>query len=286
MASELATKKSLEAEADDAKTSLASNVAIMNDLKSEKDDLQVEVQNLKDKLHQFKKRSKESELDIQQTNESITLIEDKTKTLEEKLRNSEMACEDWQDKFKDSQETIYQHSSELKRISAEKSTMERNLTDVTLALDSLRLEKDSLVLDLFEQTKYKDEVEILRKEKERLSEKADALWKEVKDHQDLVHATEKEHLDLRRELEAQIRVKDEDCRKFQAQLTQLRSTSGETIDESSSLDKTASSNPEIMTDNDQQSLSTSSNTETKIPVPSSPATSLKIPSSALLTCYK
>ena len=61
---------------------------------------QVEVQNLKDKLHQFKKRSKESELDIQQTNESITLIEDKTKTLEEKLRNSEMACEDWQDKFK------------------------------------------------------------------------------------------------------------------------------------------------------------------------------------------
>ena len=63
--------------------------------------------------------------------------------------------------------------------------MERNLTEVTLALDSLRLEKDSLVLDLFEQTKYKDEVEILRKEKERLSEKADALWKEVKDHQDL-----------------------------------------------------------------------------------------------------
>ena len=41
MATELATKKSLEAEADDAKTSLASNVAIMNDLKSEKDDLQV-----------------------------------------------------------------------------------------------------------------------------------------------------------------------------------------------------------------------------------------------------
>ena len=63
--------------------------------------------------------------------------------------------------------------------------MERNLNEVTLALDSLRLEKDSLVLDLFEQTKYKDEVEILRKEKERLSEKADALWKEVKDHQDL-----------------------------------------------------------------------------------------------------
>merc|ERR1712008_536683 len=111
-----------------------------------------------------------------QTNESITLIEDKTKTLEEKLRNSEMACEDWQDKFKDSQETIYQHSSELKRISTEKSTMERNLTEVTLALDTLRLEKDSLVLDLFEQTKYKDEVEILRKEKERLSEKVDALW--------------------------------------------------------------------------------------------------------------
>ena len=87
--------------------------------------------------------------------------------------------------LQDSQETIYQHSSELKRISTEKSTMERNLTEVNLALDSLRLEKDSLVLDLFEQTKYKDEVEILRKEKERLSEKADALWKEVKDHQDL-----------------------------------------------------------------------------------------------------
>ena len=67
--------------------------------------------------------------------------------------------------------------------------MERNLNEVTLALDSLRLEKDSLVLDLFEQTKYKDEVEILRKEKERLSEKADALWKEVKDHQDLGTAT-------------------------------------------------------------------------------------------------
>ena len=43
MATELATKKSLEAEADDAKTSLASNVAIMNDLKSEKDDLQVNI---------------------------------------------------------------------------------------------------------------------------------------------------------------------------------------------------------------------------------------------------
>ena len=39
-------------------------------------------------------------MDIQKTNESITLIEDKTKTLEEKLRSSEMACEDWQDKFK------------------------------------------------------------------------------------------------------------------------------------------------------------------------------------------
>merc|ERR1712156_1035124 len=86
--------------------------------------LQIEVQNLKDKLHQFKKRSKESEMDIQKTNESITLIEDKTKTLEEKLRNSEMACEDWQDKFKESQETIYQHSTELKRIQTEKSSME------------------------------------------------------------------------------------------------------------------------------------------------------------------
>ena len=63
--------------------------------------------------------------------------------------------------------------------------MEANLSEVTLALDSLRLEKDSLVLNLYEQTKYKDEVEILRKEKERLSEKADALWKEVKDQQDL-----------------------------------------------------------------------------------------------------
>ena len=40
----------------------------------------------------------------------------------------------------------------------------------------------------------------------------------------IVHATEKEHLDLRRELEAQIRDKDEDCRKLQAQLTQLKST--------------------------------------------------------------
>ena len=63
--------------------------------------------------------------------------------------------------------------------------MEANLSEVTLALDSLRLEKDSLVLNLYEQTKYKDEVDILRKEKERLSEKADALWKEVKDQQDL-----------------------------------------------------------------------------------------------------
>ena len=73
----------------------------------------------------------------------------------------------------------------MKRIQTEKSSIEANLSEVTLALDSLRLEKDSLVLNLYEQTKYKDEVEILRKEKERLSEKADALWKEVKDQQDL-----------------------------------------------------------------------------------------------------
>ena len=52
------------------------------------------------------------------------------------------------------------------------------------------------------------------------------FWKSNSDKYSsfLVHATEKEHLDLRRELEAQIRVKDEDCRKFQAQLTQLKST--------------------------------------------------------------
>ena len=87
-----------------------------------------------------------------------------------------------------------------------------------MALEALRCEKDSLLLELYEQTKYKDEVEMLRREKERLSEKADSLWKEVKDHQDLVHATEKEHLDLRRELEAQIRDKNEEVRKLKIDL--------------------------------------------------------------------
>ena len=106
----------------------------------------------------------------------------------------------------------------MKRLESEKSTLENKLSEVSVALEALRCEKDSLLLELYEQTKYKDEVEMLRREKERLSEKADSLWKEVKDHQDLVHATEKEHLDLRRELEAQIRDKNEEVRKLKIDL--------------------------------------------------------------------
>lgn len=91
----------------DLKGSLSKAETENNTLKSDKDDLQVEVQSLKDKLHQFKKKSVENEMDMQKTNESITLIEDKTKSLEEKVRASESASEEWQDKFKEAQETIY-----------------------------------------------------------------------------------------------------------------------------------------------------------------------------------
>jgi len=89
----------------------------------------------------------------------------------------------------------------------------------------LRTEKDSLKMELFEGNQYKDEVSILKKEKERLSDKVDALWKELKDHQDMNHATEKEHLDLRRELESQIRDKDEDIKALKIQINGLQKNS-------------------------------------------------------------
>lgn len=207
--------KNYFSELDDLKSSSMTGESQIDKLNSDKDDLQAEVQKLKDKLHQFKKKSMEEDIDRAKANESMVLIEDKSKTLEEKLLSASIASEEWQEKFKEAQETLYQHTAEQKQLQEEKTRLENNLSEVTVALETLRSEKDSLLLDLYEQAKYKDEVEILRKEKDRLSEKADTLWKEVKDHQDLVHATEKEHLDLRRELEAQIRDKEAHIQKLQ-----------------------------------------------------------------------
>ena len=96
------------------------------------------------------------------------------------------------------------------------------MDEININLEALRTEKDSLKMELFEGNQYKDEVSILKKEKERLSDKVDALWKELKDHQDMNHATEKEHLDLRRELESQIRDKDEDIKALKIQINGLQ----------------------------------------------------------------
>lgn len=76
-------------------------------------------------------------------------------------------------------------------------------------------------MELYEGNQYKDEVVLLKKEKDRLSDKVDTLWKELKDHQDVIHATEKEHLDLRQELESQIRDKDEEIKTLKIQITSL-----------------------------------------------------------------
>ena len=96
------------------------------------------------------------------------------------------------------------------------------MDEININLEALRTEKDSLKMELFEGNQYKDEVSILKKEKERLSDKVDTLWKELKDHQDMIHATEKEHLDLRRELESQIRDKDEDIKALKIQINGLQ----------------------------------------------------------------
>ena len=53
-------------------------------------------------------------------------------------------------------------------------------------MEALKTEKESLKMELYEGTQYKDEVALLKKEKERLSDKVDKLWKELKDHQDMV----------------------------------------------------------------------------------------------------
>ena len=103
-------------------------------LKSDKDELEQEVQKLKDKLHQFKKKSVDSEMDIQKTHESITEMEDRTKALEDKLRTSEITCEEWQDKFKESQETIYQNNIQLKKLNAEKSALQTDLDEVRICV--------------------------------------------------------------------------------------------------------------------------------------------------------
>ena len=92
---------------------------------------------------------------------------------------------------------------------------------VNVNLEALRTEKDSLKMELYEGNQYKDEVVLLKKEKDRLSDKVDTLWKELKDHQDVIHATEKEHLDLRQELESQIRDKDEEIKTLKIQITSL-----------------------------------------------------------------
>ena len=69
-------------------------------------------------------------MDIQKTHESITEMEDRTKALEDKLRTSEITCEEWQDKFKESQETIYQDNIQLKKLNAEKSALQTDLDEV------------------------------------------------------------------------------------------------------------------------------------------------------------
>lgn len=95
------------------------------------------------------------------------------------------------------------------------------MLQVNVNLEALRTEKDSLKMELYEGNQYKDEVVLLKKEKDRLSDKVDTLWKELKDHQDVIHATEKEHLDLRQELESQIRDKDEEIKTLKIQITSL-----------------------------------------------------------------
>ena len=187
-------------------------------MKNDIDELNLQVQNLKDKLHNFKKKSAESEVDLKQNSENFSLMEDKTKILEEKLQNSEILVEEWHDKFKSAQDEIYEKSKMVKNLTQDKNRLEENLSELRLSEESLRSEKENLKLEIFEISKYKNEAEILQKEKERLAEKSEALWQEVKSSQDLIHASEKEHLDLRRELEAQIRVKEEECRELQSQL--------------------------------------------------------------------
>ena len=95
------------------------------------------------------------------------------------------------------------------------------MLQVNVNLEALRTEKDSLKMELYEGNQYKDEVVLLKKEKDRLSDKVDTLWKELKDHQDVIHATEKEHLDLRQELESQIRDKDDEIKTLKIQITSL-----------------------------------------------------------------
>lgn len=71
-------------------------------------------------------------MDIQKTHESITEMEDRTKALEDKLRTSEITCEEWQDKFKESQENIYQNNIQLKKLNAEKSALQTDLDEVCI----------------------------------------------------------------------------------------------------------------------------------------------------------
>merc|ERR1712029_981550 len=150
-----------------------------------------------DKLHNFKKKSVESEGEMIKNSQNISLMEDKSKSLEDQLKNSEINSEEWQDKYKAAQDQIYEKSKLLKTLQGDKTRLEEDLSELKLSEETLRGEKESLKLEIYGISKYKNESEILKKEKDRLSDKADALWKEVKDHQDLIHASEKEHLDLR-----------------------------------------------------------------------------------------
>ena len=76
-------------------------------------------------------------MDIQKTHESITEMEDRTKALEDKLRTSEITCEEWQDKFKESQETIYQNNVQLKKLTAEKSALQTDLDEVRICVETI-----------------------------------------------------------------------------------------------------------------------------------------------------
>ena len=67
---------------------------------------------------------------ICRTNESISEIEDRAKALEDKLRASEINSEEWQDKFKDAKENIYQLNDQIKKLGNEKSKLQTDFDEI------------------------------------------------------------------------------------------------------------------------------------------------------------
>jgi len=260
---EVGANKQHAEELEECQLSLKNSNLERDNLKNDLHEAKTENQNLKDKLHTFKKKSVESEGEMIKNSQNISLMEDKSKSLEDQLKNSEINSEEWQDKYKAAQDQIYEKSKLLKTLHDDKTRLEEDLSELKLSEETLRGEKESLKLEIYEISKYKNEAEILKKEKDRLSDKADALWKEVKDHQDLIHASEKEHLDLRRELEAQIRSKEEECNQLKSQL------------------KTSNS-----TENTSESESPNDCNNSKIPLIKKPSKESKVPRKKVLTTKK